>query len=140
MKNIAPLLVLSCIWLIGCGDDDSSDSFIGIWVADNITVSNCSDVSRNSSDAVSCDAVSCYRITFGGDGVHSFQRGLATETGTWSVGDVLNLCLDEEGEITCESFLAQFSDASLILTSDSTSSGCITAYLFNKQEEVVETN
>ena len=50
-------------------------------------------------------------------------------------GTLLTLCQEAEGEVTCEKFTCQFSGISMIFTSDSTPSGCITTYTFNLQAE-----
>ncbi|MEO9485546.1 MAG: hypothetical protein ABJG47_18950 [Ekhidna sp.] len=133
MRKITPFLLISCICFFGCGDDDNSASFVGTWVADNITVSDCSEPARNRSDALDCDDVSCFKLVLNGDKTYTFQRGLPVESGNWDAGDFLNLCMDSEGEIICERFAAQFSGISMILTADSTSSGCVTSYIFNLQ-------
>lgn len=133
MKKFVPFLIISCFWLIGCGDDDSSGNFIETWVASSITVSDCSDPARNGTNAVSCDDVTCYRLELNGDDSYTFQRGLSIENGTWGVGDFLQLCMTEEGETSCENFAVQFTGISMVLTSDSTSSGCVTNYFFSPE-------
>lgn len=119
--------------MIGCSDDDSSGNFIGTWVASSVAVSNCQTDARNGTDPLTCDDVSCTRLELNSDNTYSFQRGLAVSNGTWSGGSTLELCQDEEGEIVCERFGVQFSGISLILTADSTSSGCISTYFFNPE-------
>lgn len=133
MKKIIPLLLITCIWFIGCSDDDSSGNFIGTWVATSVVVSNCQDDNRNGADELACDDVTCYRLELNADETYSYQRGLGVETGTWDSGDVLRLCMDQEGEITCESFGVQFSGISMILTADSTTSGCISSFFFDPE-------
>ncbi len=119
--------------MIGCSDDDSLGNFVGTWVASSVTVSNCQDEARNGTDQVSCDDVTCTRLELNSDKTYSFQRGLSIERGTWDGGSSLELCKDEEGEIICERFGVQFSGISLILTTDSTSSGCISSFIFNPE-------
>lgn len=133
MKKIIPLLLISCVWFIGCGDDDSSGNFIGVWVANSIVVTNCQDDNRNGANGVACDDVSCYRLELNEDNTYSFQRGLGIEEGTWDVDDFLVLCVEQEGEIDCENFSVQFSGISMILTADSTSSGCTSSYFFDPE-------
>ncbi|MEP1033301.1 hypothetical protein [Ekhidna sp.] len=135
MKKIIPFLLISCIWFIGCGDDDSSGNLIGTWVATSILVSDCQDGNRNGANDVSCDEVSCYRLALNGDDTYSFQRGLGTDNGTWDVGDFLRLCMTEEGETSCEQFAVQFSGISMILIADSTSAGCVSTYFFNPETQ-----
>lgn len=138
MKKNIPFLLILCIWFAGCGDDDISATFVGTWVADNITVSNCSEPARNVSTPVDCDDVACYRLVLAGDKTYTFQRGLPSETGTWDSGDFLTLCQENEGEVICEKFAYQFSGISMILTSDSTSSGCISTFTFNLQADTAQ--
>lgn len=137
MKKIIPFLLITSVWLISCSDDDNTGNFIGTWVASSIVITDCQDGNRNGTNEVSCDDVSCYRLVLdGSDNSYSFQRGLTIERGTWDVNDFLLLCMDEEGERTCEQFAVQFSGISMILTSDSTSSGCVTNYFFSPETPV----
>ncbi len=133
MKKIIPFLLILCIWFIGCGDDDASGNFIGVWVASSVVTTNCQDVTRNGSDGLPCDDVSCYRLELNADDTYSFQRGLGIENGNWDVGDFLVLCVTEENETVCENFSVQFSGISMILTADSTSSGCISSFIFEPE-------
>ncbi len=119
--------------MIGCSDDDNTGNFIGIWIASSELVENCQEEARNGTTQLECDDVSCYQLELNADNTYSFQRGLAVERGNWSGGSSLRLCMDEEGEIVCETFGVQFSGISLILTADSTSSGCISTLFFNPE-------
>ena len=114
---------------ISCSEDDRSDSLIGTWVAESIVVTGCSDESRNGTELVECND-SCYRLVLESSGDYSFQREFSTEVGTWDAGDRLRLCQDEEGEIVCEEFNIDFAQINLILSTDSTSSGCVTSFIF----------
>ncbi|WP_436516011.1 hypothetical protein [Ekhidna sp. To15] len=133
MKKIIPFLLIICVWLIGCNDDDSSGNFVGVWVAKSVAVTNCQDDNRNGTNGISCDDISCYRLELNEDGSYTYQRGLGTEEGTWDVNDFLTLCVDEENELVCENFSVQFSGISMILTADSTSSGCTSSFFFDPE-------
>ncbi|WP_462250220.1 hypothetical protein [Ekhidna sp.] len=133
MKKIVPFLLILSIWMIGCSDDDNTGNFIGIWIATSETISNCQEEARNGTDPLTCTDVSCYKLELNSDNTYSFQRGLAIESGNWSGGSSLELCMDEEGEIICERFGVQFSGISLIFTTDSTTSGCISTFFFNPE-------
>ena len=133
MRKIIPLLLITCIWFIGCSDDDSGGNLIGTWVGTSIVVTDCQDNNRNGVDPLSCDDVSCYRLELAANDSFTYQRGLAIESGTWEVNDFLFLCTDQEGERSCERFEVQFSGISMILVADSTSSGCVSSYIFDPE-------
>ena len=124
-------MTFGLMWISGCGKDDSADSLVGTWEAETIEVSGCADDRRNGSEDVPCND-SCYRLQLMGDGNYTFQQDFAVESGIWSLDGKLKLCLDDEGEIVCEEYLAVLGQGSLELSTDSTSSGCVTTYFFIK--------
>ena len=134
MKKFQLLIVtFSLILILGCGKDDSADSFVGTWVAETIKVSGCADEGRNGSEDVPCDH-SCYRLELMGDGNYTFQQDFTVESGFWVLDGKLKLCSDQEGETICDEYIALLAQGGLELSSDSTSSGCVTTYIFMKED------
>jgi hypothetical protein len=126
-------MTFSLIWISGCGKDDSADSFIGTWVAETIEVSGCADEGRNGTEEVPCDD-SCYRLELRGDGNYTFQQDFTVESGFWVLDGKLKLCMNEEDETVCTEYLPVLTQGGLELSSDSTSSGCVTTYFFMKAD------
>lgn len=134
MKKIIPFLIILTIWFAGCSEDDANGNVTGTWVATSRLITDCQDGNRNGADELPCDDVSCYRLELdGSNNTYSFQRGLSIENGNWNVDDFLFLCMTEENEQSCEKFEIQFSGISMILISDSTSSGCVTTLFFDPE-------
>ncbi|WP_424961230.1 hypothetical protein [Ekhidna sp.] len=134
MKKIILLLsVVALIWVMGCKDDDESDSFVGTWVAQTLTVSGCDDPNRNGTSNLQCSDA-CYRLTLQGNGDFSYQQGFTVQSGFWVLDGKLKLCSDEEGETVCDEYMADLAQSSLILTTDSTSAGCVSTYVFLREE------
>jgi len=139
MKKIMLILcAYTGIMTVGCSDEDSSGDLVGVWVAEQIVVTGCRDEARNGTEELECN-ISCYRLNLQSNGDYTFQQGFTTELGFWRSGDRLELCMDEEGEVLCESFNIDFAQNTFIMSTDSSSSGCVTSYVFAPEVVVVDT-
>lgn len=125
---------------ISCNEKDGNSSYTGIWVANELEISNCQDDARNGSELLNCDEASCFRLALNGDGSYTFQQGFLQTRGNWSRdGRDLFLCLEDEGEVSCSKYLAVLTNESLVVSTDSTTAGCITTYNFNREEQTDST-
>ncbi|WP_420575193.1 hypothetical protein [Ekhidna sp.] len=132
-KFILILSIVAICWATGCKDDDDSGSFVGTWIGQTKTVS-CKDPSKSIPTAgLRCDD-SCYRLTLEGNGDFTYQQGFSEQSGFWELDGRLKLCQDEEGETICEEYDAQVAQGALTLVTDSTSAGCVSTFLFFKEE------
>ncbi|MEO9870852.1 hypothetical protein [Ekhidna sp.] len=132
MKKILPFLLITVFYIVSCKDDDRlTEVLTGTWIGQRIDITNCSDDARNISEEVDCGDVSCFRLILNSN-TYSFQQRTSVTEGTWSVGDVLSLCVEEENEIICDEYLFTLTGASLILSADTTSARCVTTFTFDK--------
>jgi hypothetical protein len=136
MKKIFLLLsTVGLLWIAGCKNDDDAGSYIGTWIGQTETISNCkgSNINRNGTKQLKCED-SCYRLILGDDGNFSYQQGFDVQTGFWELDGKLKLCMEEEGEVLCDQYASQIAQGTLTLVSDSTSAGCISTILFFKEQ------
>lgn len=136
MQKIPKLLLfISLIWASGCGDDDDSAAFIGVWEGSSVVVSDCS--TNSGTTRRSCDDTRCYRLTLIADGTYTFQEGLPVRSGTWSEsGGEITLCVEEDGEQVCETYFITLNSAVLTLGTVNEANGCITTQIFDRVIEV----
>ncbi|MEO1253381.1 MAG: hypothetical protein AAFY41_00665 [Bacteroidota bacterium] len=138
-KNILVLSVSIIVAFSSCSDDDGSGSFVGVWIGNNITTTNCSDDEDNDSETLRCGDT-CYRLELNSDDTFSYQEVLATRSGTWSTSGGLTLCVEEEGEEICETYIVALTSTTLAITDSTSSSGCTTTINFQRELETDVTN
>lgn len=132
-KIIILLLSVSMISISGCKDDDKSGSFVGVWIGTSVTVTDCSNPINNSTTNRSCDDTRCYRLELNADGTYSYQEGLPIRTGTWTVGESLTLCVEEDGEEVCETLATTVSSTTLTISTTNEANECVTTQIFSRQ-------
>lgn len=136
MKKFALLLLsISLLGSTGCGGDDDTGSFIGVWIGFSIEVLNCNDENSNSFTPLECNDQSCYRLELKDDGTYTYQEGVPTRSGDWSASGGLTLCTLEDGEQVCETFDGSAAGSTLIYSSTDENTGCITSFTFISEEE-----
>lgn len=138
-KNILVLSVSIIISFSSCSDDDGSGSFVGVWIGNNITTANCSDDEDNDSETLRCDDT-CYRLELNSDDTFSFQEVLATRAGTWSTSGGLTLCVEEDGEQVCETYMVALTSTTLGISSTDEDTGCITTINFQRERDIDDMN
>jgi len=138
MKKIINYLGLVIVLLSSCGDDDEAEaSFIGTWIGTTRAVTECTDVFANSTQSLNCTDVNCYALVLSADGTFTFQQGTVNTSGTWSVGTVLSLCQDDEGEIICDEYRVEDNTATtLVLSTTNEGTNCKTSFSYERQENV----
>lgn len=133
MKIKLLLLLIAPLLLMNCKEDDAADSYAGVWIGSSIEVANCTSEEDNFTNNLSCDENTCYRLTLNGDGTFSYQTGLDTISGTWSIsGSTLSLFTDEEGEQVRTDYTTTLGE-NLTLSSTSESNGCTTTTTFGRE-------
>ncbi len=114
-------------------DDDAGDLYIGNWLGSKIEATGCNSDGDNFSTNPVCDANSCYSLSINSDGTFSYQQGLDTIAGTWSLsGSELSLCVDEEDELVCVVYQTTLGEV-LTLSLTSESSGCTNTITFGRE-------
>jgi len=137
IKLFGALLFIA--FLFSCKDDDTTDSYIGTWVASRIDVSDCENFSLNDSRPVQCNDNTCYKIIFTDSATYTFQIGLDFENGTWASDGVnLTFCQDDEGEQVCKTATGVISASGMRLSFVEGNEGCITAYVMSKEDNATE--
>lgn len=142
MKKIILPLIFSLILLVNCKDDDDNASLIGTWIGVQITVTDCSDPTSNSSSSLSCSDTNCYELILSEDGTFTYQRVARLDNGNWvSNGSTLSLCQDQEGEIECEDFtIEENTSSTLVISSTNSGTACKTAVSLQREESLNPTN
>ncbi|MEP5611958.1 MAG: hypothetical protein ABJP45_06895 [Cyclobacteriaceae bacterium] len=137
IKLFSTLLFMA--FLFSCKDEDTTGSYIGIWTASRIDVTDCENFSLNDSRPVQCTDNTCYKITFTDSATYTFQKGLEFENGTWAADGVsLTFCRDDEGEQICKTATGVISASGMRLSFVEGNEGCVTAYVMSKEDEEVE--
>ncbi|SNT29671.1 hypothetical protein SAMN05421640_3264 [Ekhidna lutea] len=132
-KFLTVLATITIIFTPGCKDDDRSGSYVGVWVGTNVSVTECD--TNNSSNNLTCDETRCFRLILSADGTYTYQEGLPIRTGTWNTDGGLTLCVEEDGELECETFDVTVNSTTLTLSTTNEASGCITTHSFERQQE-----
>ncbi|MEQ9468347.1 MAG: hypothetical protein RLN88_13115 [Ekhidna sp.] len=136
MKKILLLLLsISLIWSTGCGGDDDTGSFVGVWIGLSVEVINCANENNNSFDSFDCDEESCFRLELKDDGTYTYQEGLAIRSGDWNASGGLTLCTLEDGEEVCENYSASAAGSTLVYSFINETTECETLYTFIREEE-----
>lgn len=117
---------------MNCKEDDEGDVYVGVWIG-TVAETDCPSDEDDFSNELACDENTCYRLTIVGDGSFTYQQGLATLTGTWSVsGSSLSLCTLEDGEQECVLYATTLG-AKLTLSLLTESTGCTTTTTFDRE-------
>lgn len=133
MKIKLIILLLIPILLINCKEEDDGLNYVGVWVGSTQKVTECMDEEDNGSNELTCDDNTCYRLTLNGDDTFTFQQGLPTLSGTWSVTETtLTLCTLEDGETECL-FYDTVLGSRLEMSISNENTGCITSITFERE-------
>ena len=138
MQKFQKLLLLTCIaWLsVSCSEDDESTDFVGIWEGSSLQKTDCMNPVDNTTTRRSCDDTQCFRLILNGDNSFSFQEGLPIKSGRWDVsGDSLSLCIEEDGEEVCETFIVSLTSVTLSLGTLNEANGCLTNQIFDRVQD-----
>lgn len=128
------------VWSSGCSDDDSTEDYIGVWIGNSITVTDCNEANAaaNGFTDLRCSDASCYRLEIKSGNEYSYQQGLTTETGTWSTKGGLTLCIEEEGDQICETYDLALTSSTLTISTTNESTECVRSIIFLREVDVSE--
>lgn len=127
-----------CLVFIGCKEEEQSAALLGIWEGQSRLVSDCDDdPDAISTTRLNCNQSSCFLLELRSDGTYSYLQGNLTENGTYT-GDFssLTLCMSDEGEEMCTSFVVEGNTSvTLDISTTNAGTGCKTTLQFNRRLE-----
>lgn len=154
MKKSVLLLSVLILIFCSCKKDDpapKTESILGTWYSTVSVVTNCTDEESNGDLTFSCPNGDCISYTFVEDSVageevgemtleqlYSYQRttngSTSNESGTFSLSaGKIELCIDEEGEVSCRTLDLVLSGDELSLTGTDQETDCKEVVSFDRE-------
>ena len=156
MKRSIILLSAFVLVLISCKKDDptpKTTSVLGTWFSTSATFGDCTEETDNGDITFSCPNGDCISYTFVADTIviengeteetsveqlYSSSRSLngatINESGTFTLkSGKIELCIDDEGEVSCKSLDLTLSGDELSLAGNNPETGCMEVVSLERQ-------
>jgi len=134
--SLAFLIILGTV-IVSCKKDDiskeNSNNILGTWEAKSKAKTNCTSDSDNSLETLICNSTTCLTYIFEKDTsgnqlytIKTVKDGIETnESGDFKIsGDKLELCVEEEDNITCTSYNLRIDNSTLDIYTNDSDTGC----------------